>query len=112
MAATAAVSVALPEVKLFERWGFDDLEVGIPPVCLFVCFLGGPSEDATRIGSAGVVRRQARVPLGTSRQLLNQSSSHCMLHYIGQTISKFFWSLDSYAIKKKDEIECVAKANR
>ncbi|KAJ8464293.1 hypothetical protein OPV22_026845 [Ensete ventricosum] len=26
MATTAAVSVALPEVKLFDRWGFDDLE--------------------------------------------------------------------------------------
>ncbi|CAL9767849.1 unnamed protein product [Musa acuminata subsp. burmannicoides] len=107
MTTTAAVSVALPEVKLFDRWGFDGLEdTTCLFVCLFGCFLSGSSEDASRIGSAGVVRRQARVPLGTSRQLLNQ----CL--YIGQTISKSFWSLDSYAIKKKDEIECVAKANR
>ncbi|CAL9202761.1 unnamed protein product [Musa hybrid cultivar] len=26
MTTTAAVSVALPEVKLFDRWGFDGLE--------------------------------------------------------------------------------------
>ncbi|VAH72790.1 unnamed protein product [Triticum turgidum subsp. durum] len=46
----------------------------------------GPREDATRIGSAGVVRRQA-VDISPLRRV-------------------------NYAIKKKDEIERVAKANR
>ncbi|KAK9906045.1 hypothetical protein M0R45_000090 [Rubus argutus] len=56
----------------------------------------GPREDATRIGSAGVVRRQA-VDISPLRyELINAAKG----------------SSNSYAIKKKDGIERVAKANR
>ncbi|PSN33598.1 40S ribosomal protein S5a [Blattella germanica] len=52
----------------------------------------GPREDSTRIGRAGTVRRQA-VDVSPLRRV-NQGSSN------------------SYAIKKKDELERVAKSNR
>ncbi|KAK9906044.1 hypothetical protein M0R45_000089 [Rubus argutus] len=60
----------------------------------------GQREDATRIGSAGVVRRQA-VDISPLRRV-NQAI------YLLTTGAREF----RYAIKKKDEIERVAKANR
>ncbi|KAM6993439.1 small ribosomal subunit protein uS7-like [Passerculus sandwichensis] len=57
----------------------------------------GPREDSTRIGRAGTVRRQAVdvSPLRRVNQIIfSQGSSN------------------SYAIKKKDELERVAKSNR
>ncbi|KAK8800718.1 hypothetical protein WA158_000043 [Blastocystis sp. Blastoise] len=83
----------------------------------------GPREDSTRIGSGGVVRRQAvdvspfrRVSYALS--LLTQgassfrnlkSMSECLAD---ELINASKGSSNSYAIKKKDEIERVAKANR
>ncbi|CAL9108142.1 unnamed protein product, partial [Musa textilis] len=105
----------------------------------------GPREDATRIGSAGVVRRQA-VDISPLRrvnqaiyllttgaresafrniktiaecladELINaakgsSNSSPCVVslsHHCTFKMHAFY----SYAIKKKDEIERVAKANR
>eukprot|EP00605_Chrysophyceae_sp_TOSAG23-4_P001805 GSChrysophyteH1.ASY1.ANO1.1995.1 assembled CDS len=55
----------------------------------------GPREDSCRVGSAGVVRRQA-VDVSPFRRIINAARG----------------SSNSYAIKKKDEIERVAKANR
>lgn len=110
----------------------------------------GPREDATRIGSAGVVRRQA-VDISPLRrvnqaiyllttgaresafrnvktiaecladELINAakgSSNRYVLKNISFQLFYFIFSkihlcsCCSYAIKKKDEIERVAKANR
>ena len=85
----------------------------------------GPREDSTRVGSAGVVRRQA-VDVSPFRRVsqalylisvgARQSSfrniktiAECLADEI---INASKGSSNSYAIKKKDEIERVAKANR
>lgn len=95
----------------------------------------GPREDSTRIGTSGVVRRQAvdvspfrRVSfalsllttgVGTERRGDGQareaafrnikSMSECLAD---ELMNAAKGSSNSYAIKKKDEIERVAKANR
>lgn len=95
----------------------------------------GPREDSTRIGTSGVVRRQAvdvspfrRVSfalsllttgVGVSRggdwqareaAFRNiKSMSECLAD---ELMNAAKGSSNSYAIKKKDEIERVAKANR
>ena len=84
-----------------------------------------PREDSTRVGDAGVVRRQAvdmspfrRVNYAlylittgareaTFRNL--KSVSECLADEI---INAARGSSNSYAIKKKDEIERVSKSNR
>merc|ERR1712000_407854 len=86
---------------------------------------GGPREDSTRIGSAGVVRRQA-VDVSPMRRV-NQAiyficvgarnSSFRNIKTIAECLADEIMncakeSSNSYAIKKKDEIERVAKANR
>jgi small subunit ribosomal protein S5e len=85
----------------------------------------GPREDATRIGSAGVVRRQAVdvSPLRRVNQaiwLLVTGAREAAFRNIktiaeclaDELINAAKGSSNSYAIKKKDEIERVAKANR
>ncbi|XP_012469002.1 40S ribosomal protein S5 [Gossypium raimondii] len=85
----------------------------------------GPREDATSIGSAGVVRRQAVdiSPLRRVNQAIYlittgarepafrniKSIAGCLAD---ELINAAKGSSNSYAIKKKDEIERVAKANR
>jgi len=85
----------------------------------------GPREDSTRIGSAGVVRRQAVdvSPLRRINQAIYlmsvgarnnafrnlKSVAECLADEIMNAASD---SQNSYAVKKKDEIERVAKANR
>merc|ERR1719506_1297013 len=85
----------------------------------------GPREDSTRVGSAGVVRRQA-VDVSPFRRVCqaiylishgareasfrNQRTiAECLADEI---VNAANGSSNSYAIKKKDEIERVAKANR
>merc|ERR1719163_662206 len=86
---------------------------------------GGPREDSTRIGSAGVVRRQAvdvsplrrvnqavyLISVGARNSSFRniKSVSECLADEIMNCAKE---SSNSYAIKKKDEIERVAKANR
>jgi small subunit ribosomal protein S5e len=85
----------------------------------------GPREDATRIGSAGVVRRQAVdiSPLRRVNQaiyLLTTGAREAAFRNIktiaeclaDELINAAKGSSNSYAIKKKDELERVAKANR
>merc|ERR1711903_122064 len=85
----------------------------------------GPREDSCRIGSAGVVRRQAIdvSPLrrvNTAIHLLTtgaRDSAFRNIKTIAECLADEFTnaakgSSNSYAIKKKDEIERVAKANR
>merc|ERR1711903_184544 len=85
----------------------------------------GPREDSCRIGSAGVVRRQAIdvSPLrrvNTAIHLLTtgaRDSAFRNIKTIAECLAEEFTnaakgSSNSYAIKKKDEIERVAKANR
>nr|UXY87059.1 40S ribosomal protein S5 [Cryptomonas sp.] len=85
----------------------------------------GPREDSTRIGSTGTVRRQAvdvsplrRVNIGIylltsgarSAAFKNvKTIAECLAE---ELINASKGSSNSFAIKKKDEIERVAKANR
>ncbi|XP_023739340.1 40S ribosomal protein S5 [Lactuca sativa] len=85
----------------------------------------GPREDATRIGSAGFVRRQVVdiSPLRHVNQaiyLLTTGACESAFRNVktiaeclaDELINATKGSSNSYAIKKKDEIERVAKANR
>jgi small subunit ribosomal protein S5e len=85
----------------------------------------GPREDSTRIGSAGTVRRQAVdvSPLRRVNQAIQllttgtresafrnvKSIAECLAD---ELINAAKGSSNSYAIKKKDELERVAKSNR
>ncbi|VDD97844.1 unnamed protein product [Enterobius vermicularis] len=74
----------------------------------------GPREDSTRIGRAGTVRRQAVdvSPLRRVNQalwLLCTGARECLAD---ELINAAKGSSNSYAIKKKDELERVAKSNR
>merc|ERR1712093_638238 len=85
----------------------------------------GAREDSCRIGSAGVVRRQA-IDVSPLRRvnmaiwLLTQGARAAAfrnIKTIAECLAEEFinaakGSSNSYAIKKKDEIERVAKANR
>jgi len=87
--------------------------------------LSGPREDSTRVGTAGVVRRQSvdvsplrRVNQGVYLMTIGareasfrtiKSFPECLADEIMNAAKG---SSNSYAIKKKDEIERVAKANR
>jgi len=85
----------------------------------------GPREDSTRVGSAGVVRRQA-VDMSPFRRvnyaiyLLVTGAREAAFRNVktiaeclaDEFINAAKGSSNSYAIKKKDEIERVAKANR
>lgn len=86
---------------------------------------GAPREDSTRVGSGGVVRRQA-VDVSPMRRV-NEAIYHmckgareasfrtlktlpeCLADEI---VNASKGSANSFAIKKKDEVERVAKANR
>ena len=85
----------------------------------------GPREDSTRIGSAGVVRRQAVdvSPLRRVNQAIYlittgaRNSSFRNIKSIAECLADELINAandnqNSFAIKKKDEIERVAKANR
>merc|ERR1719428_244242 len=85
----------------------------------------GPREDSTRVGSAGTVRRQAVdvSPLRRVNQAIwlivtgarnsafrnIKSISECLAD---ELIAAAKGSSTSFAIKKKDELERVAKSNR
>jgi len=85
----------------------------------------GPREDSTRVGSAGIVRRQA-VDVSPFRRVCQavyliatgareatfrnvKTVAECLADEI---INASKGSSNAYSIKKKDEIERVAKANR
>ena len=88
---------------------------------------GGAREDSTRIGSGGTVRRQAVdvSPLRRVNQAIylmckgsrntafrtHKSMSECLADEI-IAASKGVGQSNSFAVKKKDEIERVAKGNR
>ncbi|ODQ80082.1 hypothetical protein BABINDRAFT_161716 [Babjeviella inositovora NRRL Y-12698] len=85
----------------------------------------GPREDSTRIGSSGAVRRQAVdvSPLRRVNQAISlltvgareaafrniKTIAECLAE---ELINAAKGSATSYAIKKKDELERVAKSNR
>jgi len=85
----------------------------------------GPREDSTRIGSAGVVRRQA-VDVSPFRRvnqaiyLISHGAREASFRSIktiaeclaDEIVNASKGSSSSYAIKKKDEVERVSKANR
>ena len=85
----------------------------------------GPREDATRVGSAGVIRRQAVdiSPLRRVNQaiyLITTGAREAAFRNVktiaeclaDELINAAKGSSNSYAIKKKDELGRVAKANR
>jgi len=85
----------------------------------------GPREDSTRIGSAGVVRRQAVdvSPLRRVSQALyliatgSRNASFRNIKSVAECLADELINAandnqNSFAVKKKDEIERVAKANR
>lgn len=85
----------------------------------------GPREDSTRIGRAGTVRRQACdvSPLRRVNQaiwLLTTGAREASFRSIksmpeclaDELINAAKGSPNSYAIRKKDELERVAKSNR
>jgi small subunit ribosomal protein S5e len=85
----------------------------------------GPREDSTRIGSAGTVRRQSVdvSPLRRTNQALYlitvgaREASFRNLKTIAECLADELInasksSSNSYAIRKKDELERIAKANR
>ncbi|KAF2731634.1 40S ribosomal protein S5 [Polyplosphaeria fusca] len=94
-------------------------------VCVDAIVNCGPREDSTRIGSAGTVRRQAVdvSPLRRVNQAIAlltigareaafrnvKSIAECLAE---ELINAAKGSSNSYAIKKKDELERVAKSNR
>lgn len=85
----------------------------------------GPREDSTRIGNAGAVRRQAVdvSPMRRVNQAISlittgaresafrntKSMAECLAE---ELINAGKGSANSYAIRKKDELERVAKSNR
>uniref|UniRef100_A0A7N6AZN4 Small ribosomal subunit protein uS7 n=1 Tax=Anabas testudineus TaxID=64144 RepID=A0A7N6AZN4_ANATE len=83
----------------------------------------GPREDSTRIGRAGTVRRQA-VDVSPLRRVNQVTTPHVFVMHIVyylcearlesrlDTAHCLGGSSNSYAIKKKDELERVAKSNR
>lgn len=87
----------------------------------------GPREDSTRIGTAGTVRRQAVdvSPIRRVNQALSllttgarqaafrsiKTVSECLADELINA-AKGTGSSNSFAIKKKDELERVAKSNR
>eukprot|EP00948_MAST-09A_sp_MAST-9A-sp1_P001508 g1508.t1 len=87
--------------------------------------MGAPREDSTRVGSAGVVRRQAvdvspfrrvnqalyLITIG-ARQAAFRSVKTVAECLADEIVNCSKASVNSFAIKKKDEIERVAKANR
>ncbi|ODV93549.1 hypothetical protein PACTADRAFT_52114 [Pachysolen tannophilus NRRL Y-2460] len=85
----------------------------------------GPREDSTRIGSSGTVRRQAVdvSPLRRVNQAISllttgaRESAFRNIKTIAECLAEELinaakGSSTSYAIKKKDELERVAKSNR
>lgn len=94
-------------------------------ICVDAVVNTGPREDSTRIGSAGAVRRQAVdvSPLRRVNQAIAllttgaresafrnvKSLAECLAD---ELINAAKGSSNSYAIKKKDELERVAKSNR
>merc|ERR1712078_893072 len=163
---TRLVSMAATEIKLFNKYSFEDVAVqdialkdyvackpahavflphsagrwakkrccdiihlttGENPIQVIVDAVvnSGAREDSCRIGSAGVVRRQAIdvSPLrrvNTAIHLLTtgaRDSAFRNIKTIAECLAEEFQnaakgSSNSCAIKKKDEIERVAKANR
>ncbi|CAD2222771.1 small subunit ribosomal protein S5e [Angomonas deanei] len=86
---------------------------------------GAPREDTTRVGSGGLVRRQA-VDVSPMRRvneaiyMMCQGARQAAFRNLktlpeclaDEIVNAAEGSSNSYAIKKKDEIERVAKANR
>ncbi|EAN98348.1 putative 40S ribosomal protein S5 [Trypanosoma cruzi] len=86
---------------------------------------GAPREDSTRVGSGGVVRRQA-VDVSPMRRvneaiyLMCKGAREAAFRNLktlpeclaDEIVNASKGSSNSYAIKKKDEVERVAKANR
>ncbi|KAM7274098.1 hypothetical protein ACFE04_028762 [Oxalis oulophora] len=72
-----------------------------------------PREDATRIGSAGVVRREAAIYLLTTgaRDFAFRNIKTIVECLADELINAAKGSSNSYCIKKKDEIESVANGN-
>lgn len=117
-ATTTQLTHTLPQIHLMT----DQNPIQVAVDAIVNC---GPREDSTRIGSAGTVRRQAVdvSPLRRVNQAISllttgareasfrnvKSIAECLAE---ELINAAKGSSNSYAIKKKDELERVAKSNR
>merc|ERR1711884_538033 len=94
-------------------------------ICVSAIMNGGPREDSTRIGRAGSVRRQACdvSPMRRVNQaiwLITTGAKNAAFRNIktiveclaDELMNAAKGSSNSFAIKKKDELERVAKSNR
>merc|ERR1719399_925421 len=118
----------LKAVKILkEALQIIELDTGKNPLQILVDAVekASPREDSTRVGSAGVVRRQAVdvSPLRRVNQAIYlictgaRNSSFRNIKSVAECLADEVMNCakepsNSYAIKKKDEIERVAKANR
>uniref|UniRef100_A0A8C6BGP7 Small ribosomal subunit protein uS7 domain-containing protein n=1 Tax=Monodon monoceros TaxID=40151 RepID=A0A8C6BGP7_MONMO len=131
---TAAPAEETPDIKLFGKWSTDNVQIHgislqdyINPLQVLVNAIinSGPREDSTRIGRAGTMRRQAVdvSPLRRVNQaiwLLCTGAREATFRNIktiaeclaDELISAAKGSSNSYTIRKKDELERVAKFNR
>uniref|UniRef100_A0A2I3GZ51 Small ribosomal subunit protein uS7 domain-containing protein n=1 Tax=Nomascus leucogenys TaxID=61853 RepID=A0A2I3GZ51_NOMLE len=122
---TAAPAVAQTlDIKLFGKWSTDDVQINdislqdyTNPLQVLVNAIinSGPWEGSTRIGRAGTVRQQAVdvSPLHHVNQaiwLLRTGACEAPFRNI-KTIAECLGSSNSYAIKKKEELQHVAKSN-
>jgi len=104
-----------------------NIQTGKNPLEVLVqaCINGGPREDSTRIGTAGVVKKQAVdvSPLRRYNQSLYYMSigareaAFKSLKTISECLADELIACSkadpkSYAIRKKDEVEKIAKGNR
>ena len=118
----------LMAIRIVEQ-AFDliNLSTGQNPIVVFVKAVQycGAREDSTRIGVGGTVRRQACdvSPLRRINQALGLITEGCRKSAFrssrtiaeclaDELISASTNSTDSYAVKKKDELERIAKSNR
>ena len=103
------------------------LLAGVNPIQVIIDAVSktGPREDSTRIGTGGVARRQAvdvsplrRVNQGIyliccgAREAAFRSCKTIAECLADELINASKGSANSYAIKKKDEVERIAKGNR
>uniref|UniRef100_A0A2I3RAZ4 Small ribosomal subunit protein uS7 domain-containing protein n=2 Tax=Pan TaxID=9596 RepID=A0A2I3RAZ4_PANTR len=116
---TAAPAVAQTlDIKLFGKWSTDDVQINDISLQDYIswCIINsGPWEGSTRIGRARTVRRQAVdvSPLRHVNQaiwLLCTGACEAPFRNI-KTIAECLGSSNSYAIKKKEELQHVAKPN-
>ncbi|KAK9906047.1 hypothetical protein M0R45_000092 [Rubus argutus] len=105
------------DVKLFNKWSFDDVQVS--DISLGDYIGVSQAKHATYVPhTAGRIVRHAMeiihllTDLNPIQVIVDAVVNSGPREDATRYLSPYNWSSNSYAIKKKDEIERVAKANR